>query len=160
MYRPRLAKSSASKRQESVFFLAPESVFCQPGTLLSFFQLLLCLSELGQVEGSDLLGLLDLLLVGLDLLLQLAGQLSHPILVLLVFVNLERELLDLALGLLVALLVLSSPSLHVSKFDLKLTDATLQLGHGSATSTVGSVGGFSELRLQLAQLNLHRVLCL
>merc|ERR1712001_319399 len=122
-------------------FSAPQGVFCQPGALLSFFQLLLGLPELGQVEGGDLLGLLDLLLVGLDLLLQLAGQLGHPILVLLVLVDLERELLDLALSLLVALLVLSSPSLDVSKFDLKLTDAALELCHGSATSTVGSIGG-------------------
>ena len=54
-------------------FSAPQSIFCKPGALLSFFQLLLGLPELGQVEGSDLLGLLDLLFVGLDLLLQLAG---------------------------------------------------------------------------------------
>ena len=56
-------------------------------------------AELGQVEGGDLLGLLDLLLVGLDLLLQLAVQLGHPLLVLLVLLLLEGQLLDLPLGL-------------------------------------------------------------
>ena len=39
----------------------------EPGTVLSLLQLLLGLPELGQVEGGDLLGLLDLLLVGLHL---------------------------------------------------------------------------------------------
>ena len=75
----------------------------------------LCLPVLGQVEGGNLFGLLNLLLVSLDLLLQLAGQLSHPVLILLVLVDLERELLDLALSLLMALLVFSSSSLHIAK---------------------------------------------
>ena len=46
----------------------------EPGTVLGLLQLLLGLPELGQVEGGDLLRLLDLLLVGLDLGLQLASQ--------------------------------------------------------------------------------------
>ena len=56
----------------------------QPGAILSLLKLLLGLPELGQVEGGDLLGLLDLLLVGLDLGLQLVGEVAHPVLVLLV----------------------------------------------------------------------------
>ena len=51
---------------------------------LGLLKLLLGLPELGQVEGSDLLGLLDLLLVSLDLCLQLGRQVAHPVLVLLV----------------------------------------------------------------------------
>ena len=39
-------------------------------------------AELGQVEGGDLLGLLDLLLVGLDLALQLVNESLHPLVVL------------------------------------------------------------------------------
>ena len=39
----------------------------EPGAVLRLLQLLLSLPELGQVQGGDLLGLLDLLLVGLDL---------------------------------------------------------------------------------------------
>ena len=39
----------------------------EPGAVLGLLQLLLGLPELGQVEGGDLLGLLDLLLVALNL---------------------------------------------------------------------------------------------
>ena len=73
------------------------------GALLNLLQLLLGLPELGQVEGGDLLGLLDLLLVGLDLGLQLGGEVGHPVLVLLVLTGGEGELLDLALSALVSL---------------------------------------------------------
>ena len=40
------------------------------------------LAVLGEVEGGDLLGLLDLLLVALHLVLQLVHQLLHPLVVL------------------------------------------------------------------------------
>merc|ERR1712203_1140212 len=93
------------------------------GSLLGFLQLLLGLPELGQVEGGDLLGLLDLLLVGLD-----------PVLVLLVLLNLEGKLLGATLRLLVSLGVLSSVSLNISELNLEHTDASLELGHGSATT--------------------------
>merc|ERR1712066_550620 len=66
-------------------------------TIFSFLQFLLSFSELSKVEGCDLLGLLNLLLVGLDLLLQLGGQLGHSLLVLLVLVLGEHQLLDLPL---------------------------------------------------------------
>ena len=55
-------------------------------------------AELGQVEGGDLLGLLDLLLVGLDLALQLVDQGLHPLVVLAVLILLVAQLLDLALA--------------------------------------------------------------
>merc|ERR1719323_743002 len=56
------------------------------GSLLGLLEVSLDLAELGQVEGGDLLSLLDLLLVGLDLVLQLVNQLLHPLVVLLVLV--------------------------------------------------------------------------
>ena len=84
-----------------IFLSGVKSVLSHPGSVLSLLQLLLGLAELGEVEGGDLLGLLDLLLIGLDLLLELAGQVRHAVLVLLVLVILELELLDLPLGLLV-----------------------------------------------------------
>merc|ERR1719336_1759745 len=96
-------------------------------SILSLLKLLLSLAELGQVKGSNLLGLLNLLLVGLDLGLELGGQVGHAVLVLPVLVVLELELLDLALGSLVRLHVLSSLGLDISKLNLKLTDASLQL---------------------------------
>ena len=55
--------------------------------------------ELGQVESGDLLGLLNLLLVGLDLALQLVDQGLHPLMVLPVLILLVSELLDVPLRL-------------------------------------------------------------
>merc|ERR1712156_352816 len=97
-----------------------ESVLSQPGPVLGLLQLLLSLAELGQVESSDLLGLLDLLLVGLDLLLELAGQVRHTVLVLPVLVVLELQFLDLALGLLVGLHVVPGAGLDIAQLDLQL----------------------------------------
>ena len=56
------------------------------------------LPVLGQVEGGDLLGFLNLLLVRLDLALELVDQGLHPLVVLAVLVLLVAQLLDLALA--------------------------------------------------------------
>merc|ERR1712105_77898 len=47
------------------------------------------LAVLGQVEGGDLLGLLDLLVVGLHLALELVNQGLHPLVVLPVLISSE-----------------------------------------------------------------------
>merc|ERR1719225_340276 len=122
------------------------------GTLLHLLELLLCLPELGQVEGGDLLGLLDLLLVGLDLGLQLGGQVGHPVLVLLVLASGEGKLLALALSTLVSLGSLSSASLGASKLGLQLVNLVLQLGHGGLATLGGGVLGISKTSLELSQL--------
>merc|ERR1719225_1790174 len=122
------------------------------GTLLHLLQLLLGLPELGRVEGGDLLGLLDLLLVDLDLGLELGGQVSHPVLVLLVLASGECELLALALSTLVSLGGLSSASLGASKLGLQLVDLILQLGHGGLAPLGGGVLGIGETSLELFQL--------
>merc|ERR1719262_1632099 len=109
----------------------------QFATFLSLLQLLLGLAVLGEVEGGDLLGLLDLLLVGLDLELKLGGKLGHAVLVLLVLVLLEGKLLHLPLSLLVALEAIPGAGLDVAQLDLHLADARLQLGHGVAASADG-----------------------
>merc|ERR1712029_1104164 len=57
------------------------------------------LAVLGQVEGGDLLGLLDLLLVGLHLALQLVDQSLHPLVVLAILIGGKGQLLDGPLGL-------------------------------------------------------------
>merc|ERR1719322_1795302 len=118
--------------------------------VLGLLQLLLGLSELGQVEGGDLLGLLDLLLVGLDLGLQLASQVAHGHLVLLVLVVLELELLDLALGLLVTLQVVAGASQHVAQLDLQLPDAGLELGHGGLASLHSRLVGIGQTVLHVS----------
>ena len=66
--------------------------------LLGLLELLLRLAELGQVEGGDLLGLLDLPLVRLDLLLQRVHQVLHALLVLLVLLRLQGRGGDAQVG--------------------------------------------------------------
>merc|ERR1712058_144411 len=82
--------------------------------------------ELSQVEGSNLLSLLNLLLVGLDLHPQLAGKLRHAVLVLLVLTLGKGKLLSLALSSLVSLGGLTSAGLGGGKLSLKLTDLSFK----------------------------------
>ena len=71
----------------------------QPGAVLSLLKLLLGLPELGQVEGGNLLSLLNLLLVRLDPALELVDESLHPLVVLPVLVLLVGQLLDVPLRL-------------------------------------------------------------
>merc|ERR1712083_1115973 len=87
-------------------------------------QLLLGLAVLGQVEGGDLFGLLNLLLVGLDLLLKLVNQVLHALVALLVLVGLEGELLDLPLALAESLVGISVAAGLVVELRLELLDAS------------------------------------
>ena len=103
------------KRHKVEMILDLEHGISGPSPLLALLQLLLGFAELGQVERGDLLGVLDLLLVGLDLALQLGCKVGHPVLVLFVLVVLEKNLLDSALRLLEGLLVLSSLGLQVAQ---------------------------------------------
>merc|ERR1719281_1095795 len=88
------------------------------------------LAVLGQVQGGDLLGLLDLLLVAPDLALQLVNEALHPLVVLLVLVTSEGELLDGPLSLAEVLHNIGvAPGLSI-QLRLQLTDASLHLDHG------------------------------
>merc|ERR1719373_687778 len=140
--------------------LSVKGILSHSGSVFSFLELLLGLAELGQVEGSNLLSFLNLLLVGLDLGLELGGQVGHAVLVLSVLVILELELLDLALSSLVRLHVLSSLGLDIAKFNLELTDASFQLGHGGLATTHGSVIGISKTVLELSKGSLKSSLAL
>merc|ERR1719225_177051 len=127
------------------------------------------LAVLGQVEGGDLLGLLDLLLVGLHLALQLVDQRLHPLVVLTVLVSGEGQLLDGPLGLAQVLRHVSeAPALSV-KLRLKLADAGLHLDHGLPASLqgrdlglIGAGGGVLALGLKqlLVLLQVHGELLL
>ena len=57
-------------------------LFVDVSALFRGLKISLDFAELGKVEGSDLLGFLDLLLVALHLVLQLVHQLLHPLVVL------------------------------------------------------------------------------
>merc|ERR1719367_413246 len=137
-----------------------ECIFSHSGSILSLLKLLLSLAELCQVQGSNLLSLFNLLLVGLDLALELGGQVGHAVLVLSVLVVLELELLDLALSSLVGLGVLASAGLDISKLNLKLSDAGLKLGHGRLSTTHGGIIGISKAVLKFSKLGLKGPLTL
>merc|ERR1719285_1535624 len=128
-----MARSRYENQTSSVLHLedgrssnGAELTFSKSGPLLRLFKLLLSLVELSQVEGSNLLSLFNLLLVGLDLSLQLGSKITHPVLVLSILFIAELHLLDLS----------------------------LKLGHGSTSSTHGSVSGFSKPVLNLPKLSL------
>merc|ERR1712189_149207 len=55
--------------------------FCQLGSFIGFFKLLLCFPKLGQVQSSNFFSLLNLSLVCFDLLLKFSSKLGHPVLV-------------------------------------------------------------------------------
>ena len=84
----------------------------------------------------------------------------HAILVLVVFLLLELQLLDVALCLLEGLVSFRCPGLDASKFNLKLSDARFQFGHGSATSLRSRVISFSQAVFKLSNLGLQRALSL
>merc|ERR1719427_1589076 len=98
-------------------------------SFFSFLELLLSLSELGQVESSNLLSLLNLLFVCLDLQLQLSSQIRHTILVFPILSLGKSKLLTLALCTLEGLRSFTSARLCCCKFRLKLTDLSFKLGH-------------------------------
>merc|ERR1712192_298374 len=92
------------------------------------------LAVLGKVESCDFLGLLDLLLVGLYLALQLVNEGLHPLVVLAILVAGKAQLLDGPLGLAEVLGDVSeAPGLSV-QLGLELTDAGLHLDHGLPAS--------------------------
>merc|ERR1719394_1948139 len=118
------------------------------------------LAVLGQVEGSNLLCLLNLLLVGLDLALELVNQSLHALVVLLVLVTSEGQLLDGPLGLAEVLQDVSvTPALGV-KLRLQLTDASLHLDHGLPASLEGIDLGFVSTRTSVLALGLEQLLVL
>merc|ERR1719464_1307295 len=84
------------------------------GTIFSFFQFLLSLSIFGQVESSNFLCFLNLLLVCLYLHLQFLSKFRHCILVLLVLILLELELLDAAFRFLEQLICIRGLTLDTS----------------------------------------------
>merc|ERR1712025_612111 len=110
--------------------------FC---SLICFLQFLLRFSKFCQVESSNFLSLLNLLLVGLDLRLELVGQVGHAVLVLLVLLYLENQFLAASLGLVVSLGGLRASCLALTKLLFKLSDAGFKLGHCSSSSSDGSV---------------------
>merc|ERR1719288_750342 len=118
------------------------------------------LAVLGQVEGSNFLGLLNLLLVGLDLALELVNQSLHALVVLLVLVTSEGQLLDGPLSFAEVLQDVSVASAVGVKLRLQLTDAGLHLDHGLPASLEGVDLGFVSTGAGVLALGLQQLLVL
>merc|ERR1711936_991943 len=134
------------------------------GACLSISECSSNLAVLGKVQGGDLLGLLNLLLVGLHLALELVNQSLHPLVVLPVLITSKGQLLDGPLRLAEALVDISeAPGLGV-QLGLELADAGLHLDHGFPASLkgvdlglIGTGGGILALGFQqlLVLLQVH-----
>merc|ERR1719422_2955061 len=118
------------------------------------------LAVLGQVEGSNFLGLLNLLLVGLDLALELVNQSLHALVVLLVLVTSEGQLLDGPLSLAEVLQNVSVASALGVKLRLQLTDAGFHLDHGLPASLEGVDLGLVSTGAGVLALGLQQLLVL
>merc|ERR550525_1307642 len=144
-------------------------LFVGIGTSLGITESSCNLAVLGKVERGDLLGLLDLLLVGLHFALQLVDQSLHPLVVLPVLVSGEGQLLDGPLGLAEVLIDISeAPGLGI-QLRLELADPGLHLDHGLPASLqgvdlslIGTGGSVLALGLEklLVLLQVHRKLLL
>merc|ERR1712111_338997 len=127
--------------------------------LLGSSEVGLDLSVLGEVEGSNLLGLLNLLLVGLDLALELVNQTLHALVVLPVLLLGVGQLLDLTLGLAEVLQAVSVASVLSIKLRLELTDASVHPGHGLLASLEGRGLGVVHSGLHVLDLGLQESPC-
>merc|ERR1712241_1383404 len=151
-----VSSMSSSHRSRGEGFTECVSVLCDIGftdltPLLSFFKVLLGFPVFGEVDGSNLLGLLNLLLVGLDLLLQLVNQVSDAVLVLLVLLLLEKQLLDASLALGDGLVDLVGHLDGAVQLLLDVTGAGLQLGGDLSSSARHGKGSLLSLLLHLRQ---------
>merc|ERR1719490_259798 len=126
-------------------------------TLSSIGDAVLGLPVLSQVEGSDLLGLLDLLLVGLDLALQLVDESLHSLVVLPVLVLLVAQLLDFALRLAHVLLSISHAPVLSIQLRFELTDASVHLGHGLLATLEGLGLGLIDAGLHVLDLSIQKL---
>merc|ERR1712201_61085 len=118
------------------------------------------LAVLGQVQGGDLLSLLNLLLVGLDLALELVNEGLHALVVLLVLVSSEGQLLDGSLSLAQVLADISVASGLGIQLRLQLADAGLHLDHGLASSLESIDLGLISASSGVLALSLQQLLVL
>merc|ERR1719433_682845 len=135
-----------------------QGLLVEVGSLPALLEVALHLPVLGEVEGGDLLGLLDLLLVALDLALQLVNQRLHPLAVLLVLVLGVAQLLHASLGPPQILLSVSKPSVLRVQLRLQLTDSGLHLGQGLLSSLESVLLRLIQTSLGILDLSLQQLL--
>merc|ERR1719239_683813 len=115
------------------------------------------LPVLGQVQGSNLLSFLNLLLVGLDLALQLVNETLHALMVLPVLILLVGQFLDLALRLPHTLLCISHPPVLSIKLRFKLPDSGVHLAHGLLSSLEGVLLSIIKSGLKVLDLGFKKL---
>merc|ERR1719289_814710 len=132
-----------------------ERSFGDVGALLGVLQLVLHLAVLGEVHGGDLLGLLDLALVGLDLGLELLNEILHALHVFAVLLGLESEFLEPSVGFAEVLCGFLVAALLGVELGLQLADAGLELGDDALASLEGGGLGLVEASLELGDGDLE-----
>merc|ERR1719381_180971 len=137
-----------------------DGLLVEVSPLLGVAEVGLGLAELGQVEGGDLLGLLDLLLVRPDPALQLVDQVLHALVVLPVLVGGEGQLLDAALRPAQVLLGVGETAVLSVQLRGQLPDAGLHLVHGLLASLQGIGLGLIQAGLHVLDLALVQLLVL
>merc|ERR1719193_2236836 len=132
-----------------------ERSFGDVGALLGVHQLVLHLAVLGEVHGGDLLGLLDLALVGLDLGLELLNEILHALHVFAVLLGLESEFLEPSVGFAEVLGGFLVAALLGVELGLQLADAGLELGDDALASLESGGLGLVEASLELGDGDLE-----
>merc|ERR1739844_233982 len=84
----------------------------------------------------------------------------HAVLVLLVLIGLELKLLDMAFSLLEGLEGLASLGLDGSEFNFELTNASLKLSHGIATTLGSDFIGLTQVQLKFSHCGVESSLAL
>lgn len=101
---------------------------------------------------------LHMALVDLDLLIQFVGHFLEQLQLLMVFLSLQKELLDAVVLLSEHLLGLSMAASFLFNFNFNITDSALELGNDSL-ATSQSVGlNLFNANLQVSHLNFERLL--
>merc|ERR1719348_1405130 len=116
-------------------------------------------SEVSMLSQScNLLRLLNLLLVGLDLALELVNQRLESLSVLAILIQSVGQFLDVSLRLAEILGGISTASVLCIKLRLKLTHTSLHLGQSLLASLEGSLFSIIQSALRVLQLDLQQLL--
>ena len=152
-----ISYQGSQRRSALLGLVFGQGLLIQVGSLLRLSQGSLGLPVLGQVQGGNLLGLLNLLFVGADPALELVDQALHALVVLAVLISSIGELLDAALGLAQVLASISQAPVLSIKLGLQLADPGLHLVHGLLATLEGIHLGIIQALLHLLGLALQEL---
>merc|ERR1719225_2184062 len=137
-----------------------EGLIVQVGSLSGISQVVLGLSEFGQVQSSNFFCFFDLLLVALDLSLERVNQSLHAFVVLAVFISSEGQFLNAALRASQVLGSICEASAFSIQFRLELANASVHLVHCLLASFEGISFCGVQTSLQVLSLAIKQFLVL